>query len=144
MSIIKQDFGKLLGGNEDGSVFLFEDSDMTSLTDSNKLVIYGDFSKIKTVIIIGYYSTGTGNYGHNTRYTYTNTADTYLDTGNYIQWVVAKTQPGFGETPAWRRIWFYSDRIEIGQGGYSSTNNSSLGIIKMLAVSNDTVTILNT
>lgn len=123
------------GGASDGYVFTFETSELVALTDANPLVVRGNFSNIKSASIVGYYADRTGSYGHNTAASFRNDIASNLNTGTWITWNVA-TAVG---TTVWRHIRFYSDRIEIGQGGYGTTLNSDCAYIKMLAVADVTI-----
>jgi len=116
-------------GGGGGTYFPFSITwtDINTATDANPYVIQGDFSKCDTFMAVGYYYQGS---------TYVN-----YKGGECIDFTFGtKYQVNMGtQSPStsWRNITVYSDRIEIGQGGYATTNNSNYGILTDIIVYKD-------
>lgn len=113
-------------GGSSGVYFPFSITwtDINTATDANPYVIQGDFSKCTSFMAVGYYYQGAA----------------YLDKkgGECIDFTFGtkyKVTMGIAANVfAWRDITIYQDRIEIGQGGYTSTNNSDYGILTDIIV----------
>ena len=117
MAIIRQDFDELEGKNE----YYCDLGAIITATDSNPVVIEGDFAD-KTIYVYGSYMySGSGS---------SQAISTLTKSEGVMQTVYtgASTQNNF---KGYRHITYYPNRIEIGQGGYGASgleyNNSQYG-----------------
>lgn len=124
MSIIRQDYGEV-GGGVESKEYTFTPSEMTNATDTNPLVVNGDFSKYNYFALNGQYASATvgnkgGGYypidrGIKTKYS------TGMNTNGYV---------------GYRNLTIYNDRIEVGNGYYNTTQSSNYGCINSLVFFN--------
>lgn len=113
------------GGNPSCYAFSFTRTEMDNATDANPIVLQGDFSNIKTIVASGKYNgMSTGSYGNVGSAVVTN-----ITLGN-VNTITFVTAPGTG----WRNVTVYSDRVEIGSGGYSGAVDSTYGTLEGLSL----------
>ena len=142
MAIIEVDYGEVDGKKKDnGYVFTFNDEDDTTThklpyvgsTTANPYVIYGDFSEVKYIHILGMYQPYTNETSTTREY---NTQNNVV-LGNTYRMRCAKSSTN--SYVSYRDITVYADRIEIGSGYYyisSYTEHTGYGGVQMLMLSN--------
>lgn len=113
--------GELGGGG--GYVASFTIAQMQSATDSNPIIISGDFSNVKNIFGAGIYNgaqIGTLSPSYVSSIT--------LGVTNKVE--IATYSP----YTAYRNVTVYSDKVVIGSGFYDNTEGSNYGILLTLAL----------
>ena len=142
MALIDIDFNNVGGqmiGN--GYIFTFNDEDdptthklpYVGSTTANPYIIYGDFSEVKYIHILGMYQPFTNEVSTAREY---NTQNNIVLGTTYRMRCAKSSQNTY---ISYRDITVYADRIEIGNGYYytsSYVENTGYGGVQMLMLSN--------
>lgn len=126
MSIIKVDYGEITENNP--MVFSFNFGELVNVTDTNPLVIDGDFSNIKTMVVVGTYMAQKNNSNGNLE---CRQQAVTLGTKYKVRTAVTSTSSYVG----YRNITINTNKIIIGSGYYDNTQDSNYGGLEILALS---------